>query len=122
SGPARARWFDPASGAYQDIGTELPNTGTRSFTTPGNNSAGAQDWVLVLDILTIVDVPLILSISESPPGTFIIESQAQVGRTYQFQYKNHLLETNWTILGADQTAVSSRVAITNSPDAVQRFY
>ena len=121
-GPARARWFDPASGAYQDIGTELPNTGTRSFTTPGNNSAGAQDWVLVLDILTIVDVPLILSISESPPGTFIIESQAQVGRTYQFQYKNHLLETNWTILGADQTAVSSRVAITNSPDAVQRFY
>ena len=50
SGPTRARWFDPTSAAYTDIGTGLANTGTRSFTPPGNNSVGAKDWVLVLDL------------------------------------------------------------------------
>jgi hypothetical protein len=49
SGPARARWFDPTSGAYIGIGTGLTNTGSRSFTTPGNNSAGTKDWALVLN-------------------------------------------------------------------------
>jgi hypothetical protein len=48
AGPSRARWFDPTSGAYTNIGTGLPNTGSRQFTTPGNNSAGDKDWVLVL--------------------------------------------------------------------------
>jgi hypothetical protein len=49
SGPAHARWFDPTSGAYTDIGTGLPNTGSHSFVIPGNNRAAAADWVLVLD-------------------------------------------------------------------------
>jgi hypothetical protein len=49
SGPGRARWFDPTSAAYTTIGTGLANTGSRTFTPPGNNSAGAKDWVLVLD-------------------------------------------------------------------------
>ena len=31
-GPSRARWFDPTSAAYTEIGTGLPNTGTRAFT------------------------------------------------------------------------------------------
>jgi len=47
--PARARWFNPASGAFSDISTALPNTGTRVFTPPGNNGTGFADWVLVLD-------------------------------------------------------------------------
>ena len=48
-GPARARWFDPTTGTYTNIGVELRNSGSRSFMPPGNNSAGAKDWVLVLD-------------------------------------------------------------------------
>ena len=56
SGPSRARWFDPTSGAYTAIGSDLPNTGTRAFTTPGNNSVGQRDWVLVLDFDTGPDV------------------------------------------------------------------
>ncbi len=48
-GPALARWFDPTSGAFRDIGSALPNTGTRSFTPPGPNSAGEKDWVLLLE-------------------------------------------------------------------------
>ena len=48
SGPANARWFDPTSGTYTNAGTGLTNSGTRAFTPPGANSAGANDWVLVL--------------------------------------------------------------------------
>lgn len=40
------RWFDPTNGSFTAIGTS-PNTGTQSFTTPGTNSAGDTDWVLV---------------------------------------------------------------------------
>jgi len=32
------------------LGTGLANSGTFQFTPPGNNSAGASDWVLVLDV------------------------------------------------------------------------
>jgi hypothetical protein len=48
SGPARARWWDPASGAYTLIGTGYANSGTRSFTSPGTNGGGQNDWVLLL--------------------------------------------------------------------------
>jgi hypothetical protein len=47
-GPVRARWFDPASGADRPVVSELPNTSPYGFSTPGLNSAGARDWVLVL--------------------------------------------------------------------------
>jgi len=46
---SRARWFDPTSATYTDIGAGLTNSGTRNFTPPGNNSVGQKDWVLVLD-------------------------------------------------------------------------
>ncbi len=49
AGTTRARWFDPTVGTYTTISAALPNTGTQSFTPPGNNGAGAADWVLVLD-------------------------------------------------------------------------
>jgi hypothetical protein len=49
SGAARARWWDPTTGAYTAIATGLANSGTQSFTTPGANGAGQNDWVLVLD-------------------------------------------------------------------------
>ena len=57
NGPMRARWFDPSNGVtggtYTTIsGSPFTNSGTQRFTTPGTNganSAGDQDWVLVLD-------------------------------------------------------------------------
>jgi hypothetical protein len=53
SASARARWYDPASGTFtadpSGTGFTLPDTGGHSFTIPGINSAGAHDWVLVLD-------------------------------------------------------------------------
>lgn len=47
--PARGRWFDPTNGLYVEIGRNLPNSGLRSFVSPGDNSANQRDWVLVLD-------------------------------------------------------------------------
>jgi len=53
SGPIHARWYDPASGKFQEIGgaAAMPNAGSRKFTTPGDNADGPgnSDWVLVLE-------------------------------------------------------------------------
>jgi len=47
---ARARWFDPSTGNYQDIeGGPFSNTGSRPFTPPGKNHDGDGDWVLLLE-------------------------------------------------------------------------
>jgi Protein of unknown function (DUF4038)/Putative collagen-binding domain of a collagenase len=51
-GPGRARWYNPTNGIFTDItggAYTLPNSGTQSFTSPGNNGTGTNDWVLVLD-------------------------------------------------------------------------
>lgn len=47
SGPVNARWYDPTSGSYLGIGSGL--SGARAFLTPGNNSGGDADWVLLLE-------------------------------------------------------------------------
>lgn len=49
-GTVTARWFDPSNGSYQNVsGQPFSNTGTRTFTDPGNNSQGEGDWVLRMD-------------------------------------------------------------------------
>jgi Protein of unknown function (DUF4038)/Putative collagen-binding domain of a collagenase/PASTA domain len=49
AGPVTARWFDPTNATFQTVaGSPFPNTGNHNFTTPGNNSAGYPDWVLLL--------------------------------------------------------------------------
>jgi hypothetical protein len=49
-GPARARWFDPSSGSYQEIEDgPFANSGSRQFTAPGKNRDGDEDWVLLLE-------------------------------------------------------------------------
>jgi Protein of unknown function (DUF4038)/Putative collagen-binding domain of a collagenase len=50
NGSVTARWFDPANATFRSItGSPFPNTGTRSLATPGGNSDGDSDWVLVLE-------------------------------------------------------------------------
>lgn len=51
SGAATAHWFDPTDNTFIAIGHgPLPNSGSRHFRPPGNNSAGDGDWVLVLEV------------------------------------------------------------------------
>jgi hypothetical protein len=48
SGPAQARWYNPTTAAYTLISSSIANTGPYTFTPPGNNGTGYDDWVLVL--------------------------------------------------------------------------
>jgi len=58
SGAVTAEWYDPTSGTYTSIsGSPFTNTGTRQFTTPGNNAAGDADWVLLLQTSGSAAVP-----------------------------------------------------------------
>jgi len=51
SGPATARWYDPAAGTFTSVaGSPFANSGPRNFTTPGPNADGDGDWVLVLEV------------------------------------------------------------------------
>jgi hypothetical protein len=43
-----ARWYDPANGTYETIGT-FAASGSMFFTPSGTNSGGFGDWVLVLE-------------------------------------------------------------------------
>jgi len=48
--PATARWYDPTSATYRPAAkSPLANTGVREFSPPGVNSAGDDDWVLVIE-------------------------------------------------------------------------
>lgn len=55
AGNSRARWWNPTSGAFTDITggayTLANSLSAQSFTTPGNNGTGTNDWVLVIDAL-----------------------------------------------------------------------
>jgi hypothetical protein len=58
SGPAVTRWYDPANGGFVLIaGSPFANSGTRSFTPPGNNADGDGGWVLVLETNPPPDPP-----------------------------------------------------------------
>jgi len=49
AGPVTARWYDPSADTFTNIsGSPFPNSGSHNFTTPGSNSAGDPDWVLLL--------------------------------------------------------------------------
>jgi hypothetical protein len=50
SGPSVARWYNPTTGLFTTIASGIANTAPREFTTPGNNGANANDWVLVVNV------------------------------------------------------------------------
>jgi len=65
SGAVTARWFDPSRGTFQAIsGSPFPNSGSRSFSTPGTNGDGDSDWVLVLEASLVPD-----TIAPTTPGS-----------------------------------------------------
>ena len=49
-GPARARWYDPSTGAYRPIASDVRRSRHVEFTTPGPNGSKTNDWVLVVDV------------------------------------------------------------------------
>jgi len=52
-GATRAYWFDPTDATRHNASdSSFANTGSQTFTTPGNNHAGSADWALVLESST----------------------------------------------------------------------
>jgi hypothetical protein len=49
-GPVLTRWYNPANGGFAPIkDPPLPSHGRHRLSSPGDNGAKANDWVLVLD-------------------------------------------------------------------------
>lgn len=50
TGSVKSSWLDPTDGSIKpSIGSPFANSGIQSFTTPGRNASGDNDWVLVLE-------------------------------------------------------------------------
>ena len=112
SGPAVARWFDPASGFYTSIaGSPFTNSGVVAFTPPGNNGDGDGGWVLVIETNPPPGPP-------APPARpkFIQQNyatpqtpQSQVSAAYlqpQIAGNANLLAIGWNDTTANITSVS----------------
>ncbi|HSN14652.1 MAG TPA: malectin domain-containing carbohydrate-binding protein, partial [Anaeromyxobacteraceae bacterium] len=68
SGAAHARWWDPTTGLYTEIASSIANSGSRSFTTPGANSTGDNDWVLVLTPAAVSAPPTVATAASASPN------------------------------------------------------
>lgn len=51
-GAVVARWFDPADGTHREAFSATPDAGGTLYSTPGRNSTGDTDWVLILTAAT----------------------------------------------------------------------
>ena len=68
AGLVTARWFDPTNNTFQTVvGSPFPNTGSHNFATPGNNSAGDPDWVLLLQAASGSPTPTPTATATSTP-------------------------------------------------------
>ena len=114
-----ARWFDPSANTFTTIaGSPFSNTGTQNFTSPGNNSAGDPDWVLVLE--TAVDPPA-LSISLTATNTVVV-TWPSAWPGYTLQQNSDLTTTNWVNATNPITIVSNEYEVIISPLIGQQFY
>ncbi len=75
SAAVTARWYDPSNGSYAVVsGSPLPNTGSRVFTPPGNNSDGDGGWVLVLETAAPETQPPTVTLTAPDPGAVVSET------------------------------------------------
>ena len=110
-----ARWFDPSANTFTTVaGSPFSNAGTQNFTSPGNNSAGNPDWMLVLEV---IKKPPTLSISVTPTNTAVV---AWPG--YVLQQSPNLTTTSWVNATNAIAVVSDEYQVVISPLAGQEFF
>ena len=104
SSPARARWYNPTSGVYSLIGTNFANSGTRQFTTPGDNGTGTNDWVLQFDLPADTTAPTVAITAPSNNAT--ISGTVAITATASDNVGVSLVEfyANGKLLSADNAA------------------
>jgi hypothetical protein len=101
SGPVTAQWYDPSNGTYTAIsGSPFSNTGTRNFSSPGNNHAGDGDWVLVLEASstpappTITSQPASQTVGAGQTATFRVGASGTAPLSYQWRKNGATVGTN----------------------------
>jgi hypothetical protein len=93
SGPVTARWYDPSNGVFTAVsGSPFANSGSRTFTPAGTNSAGDADWVLVLEASgaspvppSISSQPANLTVPAGQTATFSVGASGSAPLSYQWQ-------------------------------------
>ncbi|MDB6122171.1 MAG: hypothetical protein JWQ71_1164 [Pedosphaera sp.] len=72
--------------------------------------------------IVVVPPPRVSNVKISN-GNFNLTWQTYPGKTYRVEYKNNLIDPNWTTLGSDQVAVGSSLSASDAVNAnPQRFY
>ena len=116
SGPAVAQWYDPAGGSYVQIsGSPFTNSGSRSFTPPGNNSDGDGGWVLLLETFS-TRTPPVLGFTPASPGTngFVVSFNTQPGWKYELQSVSNSPGGVWFPLVTNIPGTGGPVQITDT--------
>jgi hypothetical protein len=79
SAPVTAQWYDPTDGTYIDIGT-FDNSGTYTFNSPSTNSAGQNDFVLLLTATAAPGPSAPASLTATPDSVQVLLSRAASSR------------------------------------------
>ncbi|MGO8927547.1 MAG: DUF4038 domain-containing protein [Limisphaerales bacterium] len=88
AGPVTAKWYDPTANTYTTVtGSPFTNTITTNLTTPGNNSQGDTDWVLLLQASASGTKPL-SAFRITPNGSPTASSPYALTITAVDQYSN----------------------------------
>jgi lysophospholipase L1-like esterase len=110
AGSVAAQWFNPTNGTYATItGSPFANSGSRVFTTPGNNGTGSTDWVLVLRATTATaNIPPSVSLT-APANTSTFTAPANVTVSANASDSNGTVSKvdfyrNGALIGTDTTS------------------
>jgi hypothetical protein len=120
-----SRWFDPTANTFTAIsGSPFANSGTHDFTTPGNNSAGDGDWVLLLEAQPPTAIaPQITSYGFSN-NTFVVGFNTISGQKYEVQSRSDLATGSWLPVVTNIPGAGGIIQVpdTNAVSSIQRFY
>lgn len=117
--------IDPETGAFSWTPSEAQGPGnyTISVRVTDNGTPALSSTNSFVVEVTEPNNPPVLAASASPDGNVVFSWLGFSGKTYQFQYKNDLSETNWTNFGEPIVATGGDLSVTNDPSAqAQRFF
>jgi fibronectin type 3 domain-containing protein len=110
-GPVTAQSYDPANGTYTTISTNLANSGTMTFNSPSTNSAGQNDFVLVLKAAPATQAPGAPTLSAIPGSNSVALSwSASGGATIYSVYRG-------TSKGGEGSTAIATVSTTSYADS-----
>lgn len=118
AGGGTARWYDPVSGNAVGSAQAVSNSGSQTFNTPGNNSGGDSDWVLIISSgQSVTPTP-------TPPVTLPLRIDSGSSATYTDEAGNawradQYYTGNSAQGGGGATAVTNTITNTGDPKLYQ---